>query len=61
MTDKKIHKYMDHGDMDTLLRAGMSISDYLHSTACGYVRDNVTHRDSEVTCKLCLREMTPNK
>lgn len=36
---------------------GQTDYEYLHSTACGYVRDKVTLDNKEVDCKLCLREM----
>lgn len=36
---------------------GQTAYEYLHSTACGYVRDLTTRNNSEVTCKLCLGEI----
>jgi hypothetical protein len=53
----KVHKFYPHGDEEHLSSIGQSKHEYDHSTICGYVRDNITVHDNEVTCKLCLREM----
>jgi hypothetical protein len=54
----KVHKYKYHGDFSSL---GQTDFERSNSTACGYVRDHVTRKDKEVTCKLCLREMEKNR
>lgn len=54
---KKVHKTKTGVDYR---HTGQSEYEYFHSTACGYVRENVTCKDKEVTCKLCLREMKKN-
>ena len=36
---------------------GQSEYEYRHQTACGYVRHKVTFIISDVTCKICLREL----
>jgi len=50
----KTHKCKSYGDFGA---QGQTEYEFSHSTACGYVRKNVTHNDSKVTCRLCLREM----
>jgi hypothetical protein len=51
---KATHLYESHVETQS---PGQSDFDYHHSTACGYVRDDVTWDRSKVTCKLCLREL----
>ena len=36
-------------------------NDKFNATACGYVRSRITTVPSEVTCKLCLRELHKGK
>lgn len=50
----KIHKRTFENDYRNM---GQTDWEYEHTTKCGYTRENVTTKDSEVTCKLCLREM----
>lgn len=55
-----IHLYKSHGDYRS---AGQTQHEYTHSTACGYVRDNVTNEPEAVTCKHCIavmRKQRPN-
>lgn len=54
MKQPSVHLYRSHGDHRS---AGQSQYDFTHSTACGYVREQVTREESNVTCKLCLREL----
>lgn len=53
-TDSKVHRYRSHGDHRA---AGQTNYEFLHATACGFVRENVTTDDDAVTCKLCLHEI----
>jgi hypothetical protein len=39
---------------------GQKQYEFDHQTACGYVRDKVTHLNELVDCKLCLRELNKN-
>lgn len=36
---------------------GQTEYEYRHSTACGYVRENVTRNGDSVDCKLCLNSI----
>ena len=53
-----IHKYKFTGDHRNQGQTNFGMT---HTTECGYVRDNVTGRNEDVTCKLCLNEMAKSK
>lgn len=53
MKKPKIHRF----DFEHYLKFPEWDSNRINATKCGYVRDNVTIHDKEVTCKLCLRVM----
>ena len=50
----KTHKFKQGTDYRDM---GQTEYEYTHTSACGYVRDNLTSKDNEVTCKICLREI----
>ena len=55
---KKIHRHSAY----TLAKAPLSIvwsymSEGLHGTLCGYVREKTSNHDEEVTCELCIRKL----
>ncbi len=50
----KIHRRIQGPDFRN---HGQTEFEYSHTAACGYVRDIVISKDSEVTCKLCKREI----
>ena len=56
--NKKTHKRAFGADCRSL---GQTEFEYTHTALCGYVRENVTFNDDDVTCKLCLRELTTPK
>jgi hypothetical protein len=49
----KIHLF----DISHSLKFNAFDTDRYNATKCGYVRQNITHKTEEVTCKLCLREI----
>ena len=46
----RVHKFVRGEDYR---RRGQTEHEYAHTTTCGYVRDNVTTDDEEVTCYFC--------
>jgi len=47
----KVHMFEYGADHRSI---GQTEFEFTHTTKCGYVRDEVTRRDTEVTCKICL-------
>ena len=41
-------------------KQGQTEFEYLHQTACGYVRNNVTQDGDRVDCKLCINSVHMN-
>lgn len=51
---KKVHKFVLGPDYR---QHGQTEHEFYHTAACGYVRDNVTTNNDDVTCLHCLKWM----
>ena len=58
MQEAKTHKQIILEDCRPL---GQTEFEYLYTSLCGYVRDKVTFKDSEVTCFYCKKLLTYSK